>query len=78
LFLIIADGTAAAIVQKMYSAPSGKAVVKSPKQKQVPPPVVSLEMLLPKALPWLAILIAVISLGYSLFLLLERFYVIAI
>ncbi len=77
LFLLFASNHAHSIIQKAF-LPSLKKPAGKKQQKQSPVPASSEEMLLSQATPWIAMLIAFVALTFSVYVILERFYVLSL
>ncbi|MFZ4521747.1 MAG: DUF2142 domain-containing protein [Bacteroidales bacterium] len=77
LFMIFSSNALLSFLQKAFfrpvKQPSGKKL-----QKQPSAATFSGDMLVPKLLPWIAMLVAFITLTTSVFVILERFYVISL
>jgi uncharacterized membrane protein len=77
VFLLFANRNSIGFMQKILAPSSTKPVAKKALRKQPPVEISSEEMLFSKAMPWLAMLVALTTLICSVFVILERFYVIS-
>ncbi len=76
LFLLFVYAATLGFVQKAFGTSSKKKAVVKVHPKQARIATSPEEMFLPKAIPWLALVIGLTTLVYSVYVILERFYVI--
>lgn len=77
LFILFVNRTGIGFIIKGFAPSPRKSTGKKQMNKQIPDTEPSGEMLLTRAVPWIAMLCAMITLLYSFFVIIERFYVIS-
>jgi uncharacterized membrane protein len=78
LFFLLFSNLAFVELFQRKRLPSAKKTVSKKQQKQSVILVNTEEILLIKSMPWLAMLVALVTLTYSVFIILERFYVLSV